>query len=54
MRKYYYQIVYQCFKYSPSKTMVYYGESIADAKLYAYSTLNAYNVSYVIRINKPL
>ncbi len=53
MRKYYYEIVYQRDKYMPSKSCVYHGESVADAKLYAYATLGAYDVNSIRRVNKP-
>ncbi len=53
MKRYYYQINYQTARYSPSKSTVYYGESVADAKLYAYCNLSAYNVNSIIKINKP-
>lgn len=53
MKNYYYQITYQTAKYLPSKSTIYYGDSVADAKLYAYAVLGAYTVNDVMRVNKP-
>lgn len=52
-RLYYYEIYFQPFRYSPTNSRIVKSESISDAKLHGYAILNAYNVSYVIRINKP-
>ena len=53
MRKYYYQITYQTARYTPSKQRICYEQSIADAKLYAYTVLYASNVAVIACIWKP-
>lgn len=49
----YYRINYRKFRWHPIQSEIVKAKSVSDAKLYAYSVLEAFDVTSIVKTTKP-